>query len=123
MEEKELLEEILKETKKRNIWAMISGLCLVGIFLVVFIGMLQIVPEVKVVMKNADATISTAQESFENLKKATKDMTDFYDDNAKTMTEAMENIRDIDYDSLNKAIKDLQNSIEPFSNFVSLFKK
>ena len=44
------------------------------------------------------------------------------DSNATEMTEAVKSISEIDFDGLNKAIKDLQDAVGPMATFMNKFR-
>ena len=53
---------------------------------------------------------------------ASKNLNQLVGDNSEALNEAITNMANVDYDGLNKAIKDLQDTVGPMANFFSKFR-
>jgi uncharacterized protein YoxC len=139
-EEKQLLEDILAQSKKQTGFERISAIAncvLAGIFAV---ALLVLVPIAVVTMNDASKTMSeandalktvedsasqidvlvnSAQTSLSNINMVVTNVNQVVDDNAKNVTESVQKINDIDFDSLNSSIQRLNDSLEPFANTVN----
>ena len=49
-------------------------------------------------------------------------LNDFIIENAQTLTDAAQDISNIDFEGLNKAIQDLQDAVGPFANLMNRWK-
>lgn len=134
----EIRENEVKEMeyakKRAKLSLIISGLC----FLLVVglaVGMLILIPKVNNMVKEAEEVISEVdgmmgdvEEVAENLNTVTTDLAEvdlkgvvgnidsLVTESQKSIKEAMENLNGIDFDGLNKAIKDLEAVIKPLAN-------
>lgn len=139
-EEKQLLEDILAQSKKQTGFERVSAIAncvLAGIFA---IALLVLVPIAVVTMNDASKTMSeandalktvedsasqidvlvnSAQTSLSNINMVVTNVNQVVDDNAKNVTESVQKINDIDFDSLNSSIQRLNDSLEPFANTVN----
>lgn len=141
--EKELLQQILEENKKRTLYARISVLIsMIGMIIIILCLVIEL-PKLNVLITKAEATLEDIQETLGDAQTALEQvetvaaklvdmsgsitetstgLNSFVTENAETIAQAMEKIDSIDYDGLNKAIGDLQDAVEPFANLVNRFK-
>lgn len=138
MEEKEknVLEQILEENKKRTFYARIAAAAATASLAVLIVCLLILLPRVNRLITDAEETLVSVQSSFaemenaaaglsgmsENIIATSTGLNDFVEDNSQAVSEAMEQMKNIDYEGLNQAIKDLQDAVEPFAKFVNRFK-
>lgn len=132
----ELLQQILEENKKRSFYARVTAIASTAVLAVVIICLLIVLPDVNALIKNADSTLTSAQEALleaenaavglsamsENIVTTSEELNTFISQNSSSVTEAVEKMAGIDYEGLNKAIQDLQDAVEPFAKFVNRFK-
>ena len=81
------------------------------------------------VMAQASVTIELADQAIESVTKMSESITNMSNnmdilisDNAETVSQAMKKMEAIDFEGLNKAIKDLGDVVEPFAKFFNKFK-
>jgi len=136
MEDKNLLEQILAENKKRTTYTKIAAFSMVGILVAVVFVLVMAVPEVFRLMNEVDALVNsaetlvtTAETTLEEISVMTESLTEtstglnaFITDNSQTMADAISDLETIDVDTLNQAINDLHDAVAPFANLMNRFK-
>lgn len=136
MEEKNLLEQILAENKKRTTYTKVAAFSMVGILVAVVLVLVMAIPEVFRLMNEIDTLVDsaetlviTAEASLEEISVMTESLTEtstslneFIVDNSQTIANAISGIDAIDVDTLNEAISDLHDTVAPFANFMNRFK-
>ena len=125
----ELLTEIRNLKKKQLIWQRIGSVCLFGIFVVLFITVSIIVPRVSKTLSNIDQVSGQMYETIDEIDTMVSEMTTastnlnkLVNDNADNLTNAINNISNIDLEGLNKAIKDLQDTVGPMASLFGKFR-
>lgn len=135
MTEKELMTELVNNSRKQLFYARIRTFAaLAGAAAVIFFlismapGLLKTVNQANEVMAQASETIvlaNTAIESITEMSSAITDMGEnmdtFITENAESVAKVMEKIEAVDFEGLNKAIKDLGTVIEPLAKFFNIF--
>lgn len=135
MTEKELMTELVNNSRKQLFYARIRTFAaLTGAVAVIFFlismapGLLKTVNQANEVMAQASETIvlaNTAIESITEMSSAITDMGEnmdtFITENAESVAKVMEKIESVDFEGLNKAIKDLGTVIEPLAKFFNIF--
>ena len=133
--EQQLLEELLKNSKKQLFNARVRTLASLVMAAVVVIAAVVLVPSgLKTIQKandiivQASATITLADTAITSITEMSTSITDmgdsmdtFITDNSETVTAVMTNMESIDFEGLNDAIKDLGDVIEPLANFFNKF--
>lgn len=143
LSEKELLEQILEENKKRTLYARISMFVLIAVLAVIVLCVLIEVPKLNALIAQAETTLTDVQTTLDGAQTAltqvegvaagligmsdsitatSSSLNTFVTDNAETIAEAMEKIESIDYEGLNEAIQALHDAVEPFANLMNRFK-
>lgn len=136
MMEESYLEELVKNSRKTLFYARIRTAAVlvvaVGIIycgIVVLPSVLGTVQKANEVMAQASDTIILADTAIESITEMSKSITDmgdnmdaFITDNANSVEEIMKKIGTVDFEGLNKAIKDLGDTVEPFAKFFGKFK-
>ncbi len=136
MMEESYLEELVKNSRKMLFYARIRTLAAlviaVGILycaVVVLPSVLGTVQKANEVMAQASDTITLADTAIESITEMSKSITEmgdnmdaFITDNANSVEEIMKKIETVDFEGLNKAIKDLGDTVEPFAKFFGKFK-
>ena len=127
--ETELLTEIRNETRKLVKFAKISAAFTGGIFVIILIAAIILVPKVLVTLQHADQLIGNANLALADITRMSNsvgDMSKKVDqllaDNSEKLTESVEKLSSIDFAGLNKAIKDLQDAVGPFANLMNRWK-
>ena len=136
MMEESYLEELVKNSRKMLLYARIrtlASLVIVAgviycaiVVLPLFLGTVQ---KANQVMAQASDTITLADTAIESITEMSKSITGmgdnmdaFITENAKSVEAIMEKIESVDFEGLNKAIKDLGDTVEPFAKFFGKFK-
>ena len=127
--ETELLTEIRNETRKQVKFAKISAAFIGGIFVIILVAAIILVPRVSVTLQHADQLIGNANLALADITRMSNsvgDMSKKVDqllaDNSEKLTESVEKLSSIDFAGLNKAIKDLQDAVGPFANLMNRWK-
>ena len=121
--------EMLKVEKKHLFWQRISALAVVAMFLVVLVTAMTLVPQVintlnsiNKVAVDAEAAIGDVEVMVSEITTASKNLNQLVDDNDEKLTEAVNNLSSVDFDGLNAAIGDLQDTVGPMAAFFSKFR-
>ena len=121
--------EMLKVDKKHLFWQRLSALAVVATFLVVLIVALILVPQVELTLSNINQVANDAQEAIGNVDTMVLEMTDasknlnqLVGDNSEALTKAATDMSNIDFEGLNKAIQDLQDTVGPMASFFNKFR-
>ena len=124
-----LLAEIKELTKKQVRWQRISSLCIAGMLAVVIVVAYILVPKCVATLIYVNTTAQKAEESLveidamvAEMEDASKNLNNLIDANEKSLTEAIQEMSNVDYEGLNKAIKDLQDSVSPLASFFNKFR-
>lgn len=123
------LDMLVKIGKKQLFLQRITTLATVGIFVVVLVAMIVLVPKVTMTLTNIDKMVADASGSVENINamvaemtEASKNLNQLVNDNTEPLTQAVNNMAGIDFEGLNKAISDLQATVGPMAQFFGRFK-
>ena len=123
------LDMLVKIGKKQLFLQRITTLATVGIFVVVLVAMIVLVPKVTMTLTNIDKMVADASSSVENINamvaemtEASKNLNQLVNDNTEPLTQAVNNMAGIDFEGLNKAISDLQATVGPMAQFFSRFR-
>ena len=121
--------EMLKVDKKHLFWQRLSALAVVATFLVVLVVAMILVPQVMATLDNINRVAKDAESAVANVDTMVLEMTDasknlnqLVGDNSEALNEAITNMANVDYDGLNKAVKDLQDTVGPMASFFSKFR-
>ena len=148
MEENKELLELLKEIKEANrkqviygriicAAAIVAALCFAGVFLLVwdFLPQIsQVIIEVTDVVEQLPGIVSQMEGVLTNLQEVTEKLTavDFggmidgvnmlVESGQSGLEQTVNKLNSIDFESLNKAIKNLEAVVEPMAKFFKVFK-
>ena len=129
MEEKNVMEELLADSKKRTTYAWIAAFAATGIFIAVVAVCLLVVPKMFQLMNEADELVTSAETALTEISAMTTNITEtstgmntFITENSQTISDAISGINEIDIETLNEAIQDLKDAVEPFANLMNRFK-
>lgn len=127
--ETELLIEIRNEARKQVKFAEISAAFCGGIFVILLVSAIILVPKISATLQHADQLIGNADHAVTEITQMSKsvgDMSKKVDqlvaDNSEKLTESVEKLTNIDFAGLNKAIKDLQDAVGPFAKLMNRWK-
>ncbi len=125
----QLLTQIRDLKKKQLMWQRVSAACLFGIFAVLFITVSIIIPRATTTLSNIDQVSGEMYETIDEIDTMVAEMTTastnlnkLVDDNSQALTDAINNIAGIDFEGLNKAIKDLKDTVGPMASFFGRFR-
>ena len=140
----ELLKQIREENRKQVLFAkiicaaaIVAALCFVGVFLLVYDFLPQIsqvLSEVTNVVSELPGIVAQMQEVLTNLQEVTEKLTavDFggmidgvnmlVESGQSGLEQTVNKLNSIDFESLNKAIKNLEAVVEPMAKFFKVFK-
>ena len=128
-DESQAMAAMLIVAKKQLFLQRITTLATVGIFVVVLVAMIVLVPKVTMTLTNIDQMVADASSSVENINamvaemtEASKNLNQLVNDNTEPLTQAVNNMAGIDFEGLNKAITDLQATVGPMAQFFSRFR-
>ena len=129
MADDKMMAELNKYSRKQLFWQRIASLAVLGIFAVILIAALVVIPRVLVTLYNVNQVLSDATESLEQINgmvsemtTASKNLNELVNENAGPLTEAVKNMSNVDFDGLNKAITDLQDTVGPMASFFNKFR-
>lgn len=136
MENEELLKKLADNSAKSLKFHRITTFCMIGMLAVFAICALVIVPptlatiqEIHKTVTQVGDTVTQASELIEEIDKTAKElqetsgaMNDLLTENSETITESLDKMSKIDFDGLNQGIKDLQDAVGPFANFMNKFR-
>ncbi len=134
--ENDVMKTLLEKTQKQLFYTKILAGAAGGMFLILLIAALLVVPKAVSVLTQAEAVMADAQGLLETADTAisnisamsdevtqvSKSLNGFVTDNAQTLTDAATDISNIDFEGLNGAIRDLQDAVGPFARMMNRFK-
>ncbi len=132
----ELLKELTKNSRKQLFYSRLTTLAAMLAAIAVIICMVIVVPSVMRTVKQANNIMAQVSETIELADTAIESITDmslsitnmgnnmdtFITENAESVQKIMKKFDEIDFEGLNRAIKDLGDVVEPFANFFGKFK-
>lgn len=134
--ENDVMKTLLEKTQKQLFYTKILAGAAGGMFLILLIAALLVVPkavsaltQAEAVMADAQGLLETADTAISNISamsdevtQMSKSLNGFVTDNAQTLTDAATDISNIDFEGLNGAIRDLQDAVGPFAKMMNRFK-
>jgi predicted PurR-regulated permease PerM len=122
-------EQMLNVNKKTLGWQRFAALMVLATFMVILVTALILVPQIVETLNNINKVAGEVEQSLQGVDTMVAEMTSasenlnkLVDDNAQGLTTAVENLANVDFDGLNKAIQDLQDAIGPMATFFNKFK-
>ncbi|MBE5843856.1 MAG: hypothetical protein E7302_06680 [Butyrivibrio sp.] len=136
------MKKLCENSEKTLFFQRIAAFCSAGVFVVLLVTALIIVPKAvktlqdisdiaenaqtvvdsaKTTIESASTTLDDVSEMAKSLDQAGDKMGQILLDNESSLADSMEKISNIDFDGLNKGIKDLQDAVGPFANFMKKF--
>jgi len=133
--EKEQLAKLIENSEKQLFHARVRTVVSVITALAIIYCLVRVVPAILKTAADADAVISQASETVALADDAIRGITemsgaitemgqnmdDFITENGETVSGLMRQIEAVDFEGLNKAIKDLGDVVEPFARFFNRF--
>ncbi|MBQ4473053.1 MAG: hypothetical protein IJR36_04345 [Lachnospiraceae bacterium] len=142
-QEAQMLEELIRLEHNTALWQKVTGIALIGLFVIFGVALLILVPKVNgavrqmtTTMENVDRLAAEAETalgqvnglaeqvggSIDNIDAMVQNVDEFVVANTENVNQAVNNFNDIDFDSLNAAIQDLRDVVEPLANFARRFQ-
>ena len=132
----QLLLEIKELTRKQVRWQRVSAAFMLGILTVVLVVVVILLPRVLLTLDGVDKATAQVSESITEVMKtvdqvdgavaelqtASENLNGLVEENSEKITDAVTKLSEVDYEGLNKAIKDLQNAVGPVANFFNKFR-
>lgn len=118
----ELLEDMKKSSQKNLMYQRITTVLMLVFVLVV----LALVPTAFSTLNSAKTALDHMDEAITEMETALESVEDLADDAETAITSAetaLEKVGEIDIETLNEAITDLSDVVEPMSEFFGMFKK
>ncbi len=136
MNQNEQLAKLLENSEKQLFYSRIRSIAAVVTALCILCALVMVVPALLRTAAGADDVIAQASSSITLADEAITDviemsgaitemglsMDDFIAENAEAVSSLMKEIEAIDFEGLNKAIKDLGDVVEPFAKFFNRFQ-
>lgn len=120
----DLLGELKKMQKKTLMYTRITSI----LMLIFVIAVLCVVPSllktleaVRVTLDGVNEAVVEANSAIGQAEDTMKDLSEFVETAGTDLNDVVQSIQKVDFDSLNKAIKNLDATVEPFANFFSRF--
>lgn len=118
----ELLEDMKKSSQKNLMYQRITTV----LMLVFVLAVLALVPTAFSTLNSAKTALDHMDEAITEMETALESVEDLADDAETAITSAetaLEKVGEIDIETLNEAITDLSDMVEPMSEFFGMFKK
>ena len=126
----ELLKQILTQTKKEATFSKVIAFIMLGVLLILLVATLIVVPrtlsmiaEIEQTALDAQAVVEQARGTLEGLSSTVVGVEEMTESITKTGNALFDGIGKVDFDSLSKAINDLQAAIEPLANLSRLLNR
>ena len=118
----ELLEDMKKSSQKNLMYQRITTV----LMLVFVLAVLALVPTAFSTLNSAKTALDHMDEAITEMETALESVEDLADDAETAITSAetaLEKVGEIDIETLNEAITDLSDVVEPMSEFFGMFNK
>ena len=134
--DQDVLKQILVYQKKEARNSKILSIAAICVATALLISLAIVVPKVFRFIGQLEETVMEVDNLLVDVKSITKDVNGLADnvnslvdntnnmvtDNMGAITEIVQSLNEIDFDTLNKAIADLSDVVEPLGNFARYFK-
>lgn len=117
----ELLEDMKKSNQKNLMYQRISTVLL----LIFVVAVLMVIPSVFSALNSAKTTLDHMDQAITEMETALGAVEGLAEDAGKAMEgvdTALQNVNSIDFETLNQAITDLRDVVEPMANFFGKFR-
>ena len=122
-------DDLRNDLKKMQRYMRIGVLMMTGLFVLLLVVALWLVPSTYRTLAHAEETLQeidviseAAVETLNAVSAAAGNVNKILADNAETMTDTMEKLNGLDFDTLNRAIQNLSDTVEPLARFFNAFK-
>ena len=100
-----------------------------GIFLILLVSVAVLVPQLTKTLNNANLALEQVSYTAEQIVSTAEQIDEVFvgvetllEDSSEGVSQALDNMNSIDFETLNKSISDLNSVVSPLSNFFSRFK-
>lgn len=115
--------------RKILFWQRISAFGIIGVCMVALVTAIILVPKISETLANVDEATAQVETTVDGINSMTAELKDastnvnkLLGENSEAMAEALKKVSEIDYEGLNKAIKDLQDAVGPLASFLGRFR-
>ena len=115
MDSRELLSELLRYQKKEVRHARLATIVSVLLIGALLVTLLVALPRAVTVLDHMETSLEQIDVFVEGANQVVSQNTD-------AVTEAVGKLNGLDFDALNKAIRDLSDTVGPLANFARLFQ-
>lgn len=134
-EEQSLMEQLVTNSKKQLFYTRIIAGFVAVASVVLVVSLVLVVPQARRLIRNANELVTELQDEMETVEDTlagVQNMSDsisgvsdnldsFIKDNSETLQGVVKNMEAIDFEGLNKAIKDLGDVVKPLADFFNRF--
>lgn len=134
-EEQSLMEQLVTNSKKQLFYTRIIAGFVAVASVVLIVSLVLVVPQARRLIRNANELVTELQDEMETVEDTlagVQNMSDsisgvsdnldsFIKDNSETLQGVVKNMEAIDFEGLNKAIKDLGDLVKPLADFFNRF--
>ncbi len=138
----ELLQDILKYQKRSSRLTRIAAIAALFLALVIAVALALVLPKAVKLIDNATESLAEVDGLIEDTEKVMGDLNDItvqvntvitdagvlidnsnsmVEDNTDAITETVQKLNQVDFETLNKAINDLADVVEPLAKFFNVF--
>lgn len=135
MEVQSLMEQLVTNSKKQLFYTRIIAGFVAVASVVLIVSLVLVVPQARRLIRNANELVTELQDEMETVEDTlagVQNMSDsisgvsdnldsFIKDNSETLQGVVKNMEAIDFEGLNKAIKDLGDVVKPLADFFNRF--
>ena len=142
MDDRQEFKNILEQLDRSNrqqarfaklqcLFSLIAALCCVGVLYLIW----SLMPQITLIGQQAEITLTDLQTTLTNLEVITAELAEAdlgsMADNVDSLVtssqagveQAMEKLNSIDFDTLNRAIRNLSDVVEPLAKFFNVFNR
>ena len=128
-EQTQILKKQLFYERMRTLATLVIAAGMIICIVIVLPVILTTVQRANDIMLQASETIVLADAAIESITEMSATITEmgdnmdaFITENSESIADVMKKVEAVDFETLNKAIKDLGDVVEPFANFFGRFK-
>ena len=120
--EKELLAELVDLQKKGSRRAALAVIISAFAAAILLAAAIILVPRTVSMINDTNRLVTEALGAVENIDKVVRDASGLIEENAEGITDAIQRVDAVDFESLNDSIKSLSDILTPLANFFNVFK-
>jgi len=130
------LAKLLDREQKQLFYSRLAGISLVVMAAILLVVCIIIVPRAMATLSNVDKLVNDTTATVEELQTTVEQagtmideitvaaggINKLVDDNSEILNESVSKMNSIDFETLNKAISDLSDVVQPMANFMNKFR-